>query len=103
MYSVLFTEIDVKKACSDLKKEMEKKGQPIGEDPLWMNFVNPNSLSVKKDAKMWNLHKKAKVDDRFQFERMGYFVITEESNPKKGKFILNRIVTLKEAKGKVVK
>jgi hypothetical protein len=53
-----------------------------------------------KSAKMWKLHKNAKVDDRFQFERSGYFVINEQSNPAKGKFFLNRIVELKESKDK---
>ena len=49
---------------------------------------------------MWNFHKKNKLDDRFQFERVGYFVINEDSNPKKGIFNLNRIVELKESKDK---
>ena len=85
LYAVLFT-------VEDVKKEGDK----------WLDFINPNSLVVRKNAKMWNLHKKAKIDDRFQFERAGYFVIEESSNPKKGKFVLNRIVELKESKNKVV-
>jgi len=64
--------------------------------------MNPESLVVRPNARIWNLHKNAKVDDRFQFERVGYFVVNESSNPKKGKFILNRIVELKESKDKVV-
>ena len=61
-----------------------------------VNFVS-NSI-VKENAKIWNIHKNAKPDDRFQFERCGYFVITEKSDPKKGKFIFNRVVELKESK-----
>jgi len=29
---------------------------------------------------------------------MGYFVVTEQANPKKGKYHFNRIVELKESK-----
>jgi len=28
-------------------------------------FINPESLIVRKNAKIWNLHKDAKVFDRF--------------------------------------
>jgi hypothetical protein len=59
-------------------------------------------LVVKNNAKIWDMHKKNKLDDRFQFERCGYFVIDEGSDPKNGKFILNRIVELKESKEKTV-
>jgi glutaminyl-tRNA synthetase len=38
-------------------------------------FINPESLIVRKNAKIWNLHKDAKVFDRFQFERVGYFCV----------------------------
>ena len=66
----------------------------------WLDMVNPNSHVVKNNAKMWNLHKNSKIDDRFQFERLGYFVINEKSDPKKGIYNLNRIVELKESKDK---
>ena len=64
----------------------------------WRTAINPKSLIVKENAKIWNIHKNAKPDDRFQFERCGYFVITDKSDPKKGKFIFNRVVELKESK-----
>lgn len=31
----------------------------------WLNKVNPQSLVVKENARVWNMHKKSKVDDRF--------------------------------------
>jgi len=31
----------------------------------WLEHINPNSLIVKPNAKMWNLHKNAKIDDRY--------------------------------------
>ena len=83
LYSVHFLIEDIKKA-----------------EDKWLDYVNPNSLVVKNNAKMWNLHKKNKVDDRFQFERCGYFVIDEGSQPAKAKLNLNRIVELKDSKAK---
>ena len=68
----------------------------------WMDEINPNSLAVKPNAKIWKLHKNAKVDDRFQFERVGFFVLNDNSNPKKGKYCFNRIVELKESKEKAI-
>lgn len=66
----------------------------------WLEYLNPNSLVVKKNAKMWNHQKNIKIDDRFQFERVGYFVLEERSDPKKGILCFNRIVELKESKEK---
>jgi hypothetical protein len=43
-----------------------------------------------------------KVNDRFQFERQGYFLLNEDSDPSSDKFIFNRIVELKESKEKTV-
>ena len=68
----------------------------------WIEEINPNSLIVKPNAKIWKLHKNIKVDDRFQFERVGFFVLNDKSNPKKGKFNFNRIVELKESKLKAL-
>ena len=68
----------------------------------WLDEINPNSLVVKPNAKIWKLHKNIKVDDRFQFERVGFFVLNDNSNPKKGKYCFNRIVELKESKEKAM-
>ena len=74
----------------DIKKAEDK----------WLDHINPDSLVVKSQAKVWNLQKNAKIDSRYQFERVGYFVLAEASDTKKGKFIYNRIVELKESKDK---
>merc|ERR1711957_52480 len=47
-----------------------------------------------KSAFVWNLHRDAKVLDRFQFERVGYFAVDSDST--EGNLIFNRIVELKE-------
>ena len=61
-------------------------------------FVNPESLIVRANAKIWNLHANVKVFDRFQFERVGYFCVDEDSAP--GNLIFNSIVALKESAAK---
>jgi glutaminyl-tRNA synthetase len=61
-------------------------------------FVNPESLIVRSNAKIWNLHANVKVFDRFQFERVGYFCVDEDSSA--GNLIFNSIVALKESAAK---
>ena len=86
LYSVLFT-------TEDINKTGDK----------WQEYINPDSHIIKKDAVMWNLQKKMKHNDRFQFERSGYFVVDRDSDAKKGNYRVNRIVELKESKDKAVK
>jgi len=68
----------------------------------WLDFVNPNSLLVKNNAKIWDMHKRDPIESRYQFERCGYFILDQESDLKKGKYVFNRIVELKESKDKSV-
>jgi len=74
----------------DIKKAEDK----------WLDHINPDSLIVRSQAKVWNLQKNAKIDTRYQFERVGYFVLSEASDIKKGKYVYNRIVELKASKDK---
>lgn len=61
----------------------------------FMDDLNPNSLSVIQAAMEPSL-KEAKQEDRFQFERHGYFVADiKDSAP--GKPVFNRTVTLKDS------
>lgn len=53
---------------------------------------------MRANAKIWNLHANVKVFDRFQFERVGYFCVDEDSAP--GNLIFNSIVALKESAAK---
>lgn len=39
---------------------------------------------------------KCKKDDKFQFERLGYFCLDYDSNLEQGKLVWNRIVTLQD-------
>ena len=47
----------------------------IKQNCEFTKFVNPESLVERRNAKVWNMHKDAKVYDRFQFERVGYFCV----------------------------
>ncbi len=76
---------------------------PEGTD--WKDMINKNALTVMKNAKLEPMLKDAKVGERFQFVRMGYFCVdSKDSAP--GSPVFNRTVTLKdpykkgEAKGK---
>ena len=56
--------------------------------------LNPNSLEIVQ-AKLEPSLASAAVGDRFQFERMGYFVVDPDSAP--GKPVFNRTVSLKDS------
>lgn len=68
---------------------------PEGKD--WRDFLNPNSLVVKQ-AKLEPMLANAKLEDRFQFMRLGYFCLDKDSAP--GKLVFNRTVELKDSWGK---
>ena len=63
-------------------------------DKDFMEFLNPDSLKILKGKGEVNL-KDATKEDRFQFLRMGYFVLDKNSTPQN--LIFNRTVTLKDA------
>jgi glutaminyl-tRNA synthetase len=63
--------------------------------------LNPNSLEVISDAKLEPSLAKAGVEDRYQFERLGYFCVDADSKP--GKLVFNRTVALKDTWAKVEK
>lgn len=68
---------------------------PEGKD--WRDFLNPNSLTIKQ-AKLEPMLANAKLEDRFQFMRLGYFCLDKDSAP--GKLVFNRTVELKDSWGK---
>ena len=43
------------------------------------------------------------IGDRFQFERQGYFVVDQDSDPDEGKWVYNRIVSLRDSWKKMQK
>ena len=63
-------------------------------DDDFTNHLNPDSLQVNNKVLMEPSLKDAKLGDRFQFERQGYFIVDQDTSNKK--LIFNRTVTLRD-------
>jgi glutaminyl-tRNA synthetase len=72
---------------------------PSGED--WIGFINPTSLEVLNKCRVEPSLAKVKPQDRFQFERMGYFCVDDDS--REGSLVFNRTVTLRDTWAKIEK
>jgi glutaminyl-tRNA synthetase len=70
-----------------------------GQDVL--DNLNPNSLEILTGAKLEPSLANAKLEDRFQFERVGYFCLDRDSTP--GKLVFNRTLPLKDSWAKIEK
>ena len=66
---------------------------PEGED--WHDYLNPNSMVIKQ-AKIEPALANAKLEDRFQFMRQGYFCL-DSVDSKPGHLVFNRTVGLKDS------
>jgi glutaminyl-tRNA synthetase len=66
----------------------------------FLDQINPNSLEVLQNCKMEPDLKNAKVGDKFQFLRLGYFCVDSEDS-KPGAPIFNRTVSLKDSWAKI--
>ncbi|XP_022658394.1 probable glutamine--tRNA ligase isoform X1 [Varroa destructor] len=64
----------------------------------YLTDCNPNALTVCDCALVETSLKGAKVYDKFQFERLGFFSVDPDSSDEK--LVFNRTVTLKEDSGK---
>ncbi len=62
----------------------------------WLDYINPNSLTVIPEAMIEPSLKYAKPGDKFQFERNGYFCVDSKYSTSE-KLVFNRTVTLKES------
>jgi glutaminyl-tRNA synthetase len=64
------------------------------KDKDFMEFLNPNSLNVRTGYLEPSLSD-AKVGERFQFQRLGYFVVDEDSTSEK--LVFNKTVGLRDS------
>jgi glutaminyl-tRNA synthetase len=64
-------------------------------DGDFKQFINPRSLEVVT-ARLEPALTEAKPDERFQFERLGYFVLDPDGS-RRGQPVFNRTITLKDA------
>ena len=77
LYDRLFTEENVNEAPGDFK-----------------DYINTDSLQIVSNAYAEPALKEAKLNERYQFMRTGYFTLDKDSNEEK--MIFNRTVTLKD-------
>jgi len=63
-------------------------------DTDFTEFINPDSLKVVDPIYVEPHLRKARAGDRFQFERLAYFVVDEDSTAEK--LVFNRTVTLRD-------
>jgi glutaminyl-tRNA synthetase len=66
---------------------------PAGDD--WKGSLNPDSVQVLTDCQLEPALMKALPEERFQFERMGYFC-ADRKDSKPGQPVFNRTVTLRD-------
>ncbi len=71
------------------------------EGGSFLDNLNPNSLEVIAGAKLEPSLAQAALDERFQFERVGYFCLDPDSRP--GRLVFNRTLPLKDAWTKIEK
>jgi glutaminyl-tRNA synthetase len=77
----------------------------LEEDQDVLDNLNPNSLEILTGAKLEPSLAKAKIEDRYQFERVGYFCLDPDSDPDStpGHLVFNRTLTLKDSWAKIEK
>ena len=73
---------------------------PEGSD--WLANINPNSIEQLSHCRVEPRLANAKADDRYQFERLGYFCV-DDSESGSGRLVFNRSVTLRDAWAKIEK
>lgn len=70
----------------------------VAEGQDWKSSINPESMKVTQGFVEPSLAR-AKPLDKFQFERMGYFTVDNDSKP--GALVFNRTTTLKDTWAKI--
>ncbi|MFC3881186.1 glutamine--tRNA ligase/YqeY domain fusion protein [Algoriphagus namhaensis] len=65
------------------------------EDKDFMEFINPNSLRVIKEAYLEPFLAGATLDDKFQFQRLGYFTLDTDSTS--DHLVFNKTVGLRDS------
>ncbi|HEV7282765.1 MAG TPA: glutamine--tRNA ligase/YqeY domain fusion protein [Pirellulaceae bacterium] len=94
------TAVDAEVRLYDHLLSIESLGDvPEGED--WRKFINPESLKILKGAKLEPSLSSARPEDRFQFERTGYFCLDKDSRD--GALVFNRAVSLRDSWAKMQK
>ncbi|MBL6448602.1 glutamine--tRNA ligase/YqeY domain fusion protein [Fulvivirga sp. 29W222] len=64
------------------------------EDKDFKEFINPDSLKIIKEAYLEPFLQEAKLDDKFQFQRLGYFTLDKDATSER--LIFNKTVGLRD-------
>ena len=67
----------------------------LAPDADFLSRINPHSLEVLTNCRLELSLKNALPEERYQFERQGYFFV-DPIDSKHSKLVFNRIVTLKD-------
>ena len=80
----------------------------LKENPLdaevgkeFVDYLNPDSLTVLKGCKLEPSLGEVNLGDRFQFERRGYFCVDSDSTP--DALVYNRTIALRDTWAKIRK
>ena len=73
----------------------------VAEGGSVLDNLNPNSLEILTGAKLEPSLANAKLEDRFQFERVGYFCLDPDST--QSNLVFNRTLPLKDSWAKIEK
>ena len=73
----------------------------LAEGESFLDILNPNSLEILAGGKLEPSLANAALEDRFQFERVGYFCLDPDSTPEK--LVFNRTLPLKDSWAKIEK
>lgn len=69
------------------------------KDKDFKEFINPDSLQIIENAFVEPSLKMAKIGDRFQFQRLGYFNVDKDTTP--SHLVFNRTVPLRDSWAKM--
>jgi glutaminyl-tRNA synthetase len=93
--------VDAEVRLYDLLFTVPNPGGETEEGTEWTDYLNPKSLEVVRGAKLEPGLIGATVGSRYQFERLGYFCVDQDSKP--GELVFNRTVQLRDAWAKIEK
>ena len=74
----------------------------VEEGKTWLDNMNPDSLDILTDCKLERSLADAKMGDRYQFERTGYFCL-DSTDSKPDALVFNRAVSLRDTWAKISK
>ena len=78
--------------------DLFKSNNPLAAEGGYLNDINPDSLKIFGNALVDVRVKDAKVEDKFQFQRIGYFCVDTDSS--ESNLVFNLTVSLREDSNK---